>query len=163
MRYFTCVQTILASPFAILFVVLTCPTASQADEASAIAWVEQNKGKVIRDETHPDRPVVEVHTYNYLGGDGKKVTDAGLNQIAAFTKLKRLDLSGSHVTDAGMATLARCKNLEELNLSDTEVTDEGIEKLAPLKSLRVVELSSMPITDRSLESLARHHFRTSQG
>ena len=30
------------------------------DKASAIAWVKQNKETVVRDENHPDRPVVEL-------------------------------------------------------------------------------------------------------
>lgn len=29
------------------------------NEASAIAWVKQNQGTFVRDEKHPDRPVVD--------------------------------------------------------------------------------------------------------
>jgi hypothetical protein len=49
------------------------------------------------------------------------VTDAGVKELPAFTKLSILDLDSTQVTDAGMKELAAIKNLNDLNLYHSRV------------------------------------------
>lgn len=84
----------------VLLALSICPTALLGDEASAIAWVQQNEGTVTRDEEHPERPIVEVDVGRQFGHRDQNVDDTGLEQLAAFPELKRLNLAGSEVTVA---------------------------------------------------------------
>lgn len=65
-----------------------------------------------------------------------KVSDAGLEALAAFENLRALDLTRTAITSAGVGALARLKNLETLNLTGTPVDDAGVAKLKALPSLR---------------------------
>ena len=58
-----------------------------------------------------------------------QATDADLNNLWAFWRLKRLSLSGTHVTDVGLENLKGLRHLQQLNLCNTKVTDDGVEKL----------------------------------
>ena len=147
--------------FAILVLVLLAfhhaPVGAEetVNEAAAIAWVQQRTGKVVRDEKHPDRPVVEVY---FRGPYGPKPNfgDEGLGKLLAFPELRRLSLRRSNVSDAGMTVLTRFKKLQALNLTWTKVTDEGVKRLAVIESLRVLDLAGTPITGTAVEAFAGH-------
>ena len=127
--------------------------AGRLDEASALAWVKHNKGRVVRDEKHPDRPVVEVDVRRMVYGREQNVDDKGLEHLTTFPERKILNLGGSKVTDDGMAILARFNKLEELKFENTKVTDEGVRRLAVLTKLEKLWLHDLPITDASIDAL----------
>jgi hypothetical protein len=54
------------------------------------------------------------------------VTDATLDLIADFKKLRKLDVSDSQVSDQGLEKIARLTTLETLYLNNTKVTDDGV-------------------------------------
>jgi len=89
--------------------VLGSPVASRADDAEdkAVAFVEKVGGKVTRDEKMPGKPVVT------LSLNDRRITDAGLKELAPLTNLTELNLFGTKVTDAGVRelqkALPRCK------------------------------------------------------
>ena len=51
-----------------------------ADEDSVIAWVQQRTEKIVRDEKHPDRPVVEVY-FRGPYGPNPNFGDEGLGKL----------------------------------------------------------------------------------
>ncbi len=80
----------------------------------------------------------------------RRFTDAGLEHVAALSRLRGLDLCYTHVTDAGLAHIAGLARLRRLDLSFTQVTDAGVAHLAAL-----TELESL-----GLNNTERHGYRT---
>lgn len=130
--------------------------AVKSAEADAVAMVNRLQGKLVFDETQPDRPVVKVYLNNgpvsdtdlallrslkqmhnlFLGKTG--VTDAGLLHLQDAVQLKTLSLNGTAVTDAGLVHLEGLKNLKTLNLQETHVSAAGAARLkAKLPGLTV--------------------------
>ncbi len=95
------------------------------------ARIEQQQGLLA--------PISHLQPYpiwsaGYLTGlrfpDYSSPTDDDVVRIAAFTKLRSLDLDGcSEVTDAGLVHVRKLKNLEYLSVKGTQITPEGIEEL----------------------------------
>ena len=65
-----------------------------------------------------------------------KITDAGLEALAACENLRSLDLTRTAITSEGLAALAGLKKLESLNLTDTAIDDSGVAKLKALPALK---------------------------
>lgn len=82
------------------------------------------------------------------------VSDAGLQELAAMTELRRLRLDETEVTDEGLAQLAPLKRLQSLNLHTTGVTDEGMEALTALPRLRQLYLWQTDVTPDAVAALA---------
>src|SRR5262249_28184848 len=101
---------------------LAVPAAVCADEAAVIAWVQKNRGRIVRDDKQPDRPVVSVDLYQIGRTD---VDDADLKRLFVFPKLRSLNVGFSLVTDAGLKLVSAFPELEHLNLCFTRVSDTG--------------------------------------
>ena len=123
------------------------PLVTPHAEDKAVAFVEGLKGNVIRDEKLPGKPVIGVNLF------GRKVTDAGLKELAGLKNLTTLGLGDTEVTDAGLTELAALTNLTQLSLYGTGVTDAGLKQLAPLKNLTSLDLSGTGVTDAGLKEL----------
>ncbi len=138
--------------FAIGIAVLLAGSAYPADDAEdkAVKFVENLKGKVIRDDKQPGKPVVTVRLF------AAKVKDADLKELAAFKTLTTLDLSYTKVTDVGLKALAAFKNLTTLNIDETEVGDAGLKELAALKTLTTLDLiGTKKVSDAALKELRK--------
>ena len=100
--------------------------------------------------------LTELRTLNL---SGTQVTDAGIPNLAAFTKLEELDLGHTQLTDAGLASLAALKpfatTLKRLKLTGTTVTDQGLANLKSLKKLNELGLGGTKIGDKGLTALSR--------
>jgi internalin A len=154
---------------------LAAPGVVHADAASdAVQAVEKVGGRVIRDDTDPGKPVVNV----IFQGGKEQVTDAlphlkafpklqalsfpyvkslddkGSQHLAKLTGLKSLTLVGTSLTDAGLKNLADLANLERLELAGTPVTDAGLKHLAGLKKLRYLGLNATAVTGDGLKDLS---------
>ena len=81
-------------------------------------------------------------------------TRRGLAHLAPLTRLRRLDLFRTRVTDAGLDAIAAIGTLEQLNLDYTKVTGAGLARLHPLKNLRELRLNSAAIGDDNIGELA---------
>lgn len=68
------------------------------------------------------------------------VTDAGLEKLAGFDALRRLDLDYTAVTDKGMGHLKGLEHLAILNLVGTNITGVGVSALKGLTGLKRVYL-----------------------
>jgi outer membrane protein assembly factor BamB len=66
----------------------------------------------------------------------QRVSNAGLEQLTALSKLERLTLAGNAVNNDGLKLLARFPELRELDLSILAVNDEGLAHLPALKTLQ---------------------------
>jgi uncharacterized membrane protein len=82
-----------------------------------------------------------------------RVSDAGLDELARFTALRRLHLEGTAIGDAGLAHLAGLRRLEYLNLWGTRTSDAGLAHLAGLTALRRLYLWRTATTAQGVERL----------
>ncbi|HET9708583.1 MAG TPA: hypothetical protein VFP39_09815 [Gemmatimonadales bacterium] len=86
-----------------------------------------------------------------------QLTDAGLARLARRARVTRLNLGdGRRLTDDGLQALAELDGLEELELGgpSCKITDRGLEPLRQLTSLRRLELSWAPrISDAGVTHL----------
>ncbi len=76
--------------------------------------------------------------------NGAKVSDAGLEKLRGFGELEGLSLDGAAVTDAGLHNLRGLTHLQFLALSGSGVTDAGLEDLKGLKHLTLLQLPRLP-------------------
>jgi Leucine-rich repeat (LRR) protein len=75
---------------------------------------------------------------------GLALTDGNLQQIAALTQLRSLNLSGANLNDVGA-------DRPERMLSRAELRD--LSKLKPLVNLESLDLSNTPVSDDALETI----------
>jgi Leucine Rich repeat len=111
-------------------VLLSLPAAAppiRADaqtERLAAGVVAKARGRVVRDTSRSDRPVVAV-----LFGPESRVTDREATALKDFPFLRRLDLTFASITDVGAAHLRRLGRMRQLSLADTRITDRGMANL----------------------------------
>ena len=96
-----------------------------------------------------------LHLENNTG-----LTDAGLHALTENTRcenLHTLSLAGCfRITDIGVDRLAAFKKLEELNLAETCVSDESLPHLAGLPLRKLSLEKCLGVTDKGIESIAEH-------
>ena len=80
------------------------PQQNQHQDA-LIRDLQERGGRILRDETLPNKPVVEIDLHRL------SMTDATLN---SFPTLKSLDISHTLITNKGMAYLAGLHQLQAL-------------------------------------------------
>ena len=85
----------------------------------------------------------------------KKVTDAGLKEVAKLKRLKGLYLEGTEITDAALKEVAKLKQLNFLALNLTLITDAGLKEVAKLKQLRFVNLKDTKVTKAGVDQLIK--------
>ena len=117
---------------------------AKTDEGRAIARVRRLGGVVIRDESRPGRPVIEIGMHD-LGTD-----DEDVFSLKPLTSLRRLNVGASGVTDAGLATLEGLTDLEELDVSFSAITRAGLLRLKGLPHLHGLDLASTGVDDSEL-------------
>jgi Leucine-rich repeat (LRR) protein len=84
----------------------------------------------------------------------KLVTDRGMPELAAFSKLEQLDLSLTRVTDQSGAVLAKLTQLKKLNLYGLPVTDALVSQLSGLTQLEEINLAKTKVGDGALAPLS---------
>ena len=85
----------------------------------------------------------------------KKVTDAGLKEVAKLTQLKGLYLEGTEITDAALKEVAKLKKLNLLAWKLTQISDAGLKEGAKLKQLRFVNLEDTKVTKAGVDQLIK--------
>lgn len=101
-------------------------------------WAEVRLDLLGSEVTDDDIALLEplAPTLVSLNLAGTGVTDAGVEALGAFARLRRLHLERTAVTDAGVAHLAEHPSLEYLNLYGTGVTDRSLVVAASMPALR---------------------------
>lgn len=90
------------------------------------------KGMVVRDQTDPKRPVVEIEFHCT-----SHVPDEVIEQLVAFPQLRKLGLvGGQHLTDKGLEHVGKLTNLETLEVRNRKLTATGLKHLANLPKLK---------------------------
>jgi serine/threonine protein kinase/Leucine-rich repeat (LRR) protein len=129
-------------------------------DGKAAEWVLSLGGRVIIEDNGTRREVNAAKDLPagpwLLRGIGfdRKVTDAGLKELAGLKGLQSLELGFTQVTDIGLKELAGLQALRDLGLGGTKVTDAGLKELAGLKSLQQLDLFATQVTDAGLKELA---------
>lgn len=86
-----------------------------------------------------------------------RITDFGAKQLAALSKLRKLNLSRSLLTAEGIQNLRGLDNLEELVLSHAGSLDDSAgPALASLPSLQVLDVSFTAFGDSDVAALREH-------
>lgn len=81
------------------------------------------------------------------------VTDAAIDMLKDFQRLKTLDLNDTKITDRSLEKIARLPKLEELHLERTAVTDAGIkENLVDHPALMVLWLRSTKVSKETADA-----------
>src|SRR5262245_4937459 len=122
-----------------------------ADEVSAEEKATQALrrlgGDVQVDDMIPGKPVVAVRLeFN------KGVTDADLEHLRHFRKLRSLSLWETSVTDKGLACLGERTELRKLVLMNTKITDAGLKHLRGLTRLEELLLNHTRVTSSGVAS-----------
>jgi uncharacterized protein (TIGR02996 family) len=82
-----------------------------------------------------------------------EITDSGLADLPAFSRLRVLHLGSTGVTDRGLEFVSRLAGLRRLYLPGTPITDAGMAWLASLKELRYLSLLGTGVTGVGLAHL----------
>jgi hypothetical protein len=129
--------------------VVALASVAHADQAEAVAALKKLGATILHEGNNPKKPVQSV----YL--PGKKVTDADLKHLAAFSQLRVLKLDAApKITDAGLKELAPLTQLQDLGLGSTQVTDAGLKHLRGMKDLQKLNLNFTKVTDASVKDIA---------
>jgi len=124
------------------------PTHARDGEADkALADIMGLGGRIERDDKAADKPIIGIN----LGATA--ATDATLDELKSFDKVRRLLLNGTKITDAGLEKLKGLGGLQKLYLVDTKITDAGLEHLKGLSELQVLSIVGTQVTDAGLEHL----------
>lgn len=83
-----------------------------------------------------------------------KSTNVTGSTLAAFPKLRRLDLTHTQTNDAGLRAISSLRELETLYLGETKITNDGLKHLSVLTKLADLELDSTSVGDSGISHLA---------
>jgi hypothetical protein len=117
--------------------VLSLAAAAWSNERESIAALEAAGAFVQRDESQPDKPVVQV-TYNL-----RQVTDAGNNALKEIEDLPSIEFLGAGDTEISADTLRALqgkKSLRRFSIAYAKISDESATILATLRSLEALDL-----------------------
>ena len=124
----------------------TGETSKSQDEA--VAAIEKLGGKVVVDQSRPEKPVIGVDF-----GWNKRVTDRDLEVLKSFPHLRSVMLEKTNITDAGIEHLRSFSRLKSLNIAATSVTESVMEFIGGLPELESLNISKLPVSDEGLRQL----------
>ena len=142
-------------------------------ELASIQAIESIGGTIHRDLNWPQRSVSVVSLSRTKTKDAglkllapfaglkmlnvayTKVTDAGINEIAArHGQLEEIDLTGTKITNAALKDVRKMPHLRKLSLWTTDITDGGLSELRELADLESLALGQSPLTDAGIKEIA---------
>ena len=82
-----------------------------------------------------------------------RITDKGIESLAAIQSLQVLKLDYTPVTDKALELLKQLPNLKELSLDHTNVTDRGVEVLRSITTLQSLDLYHTTVSKNGYETL----------
>lgn len=171
MRTRTFILVAAAAVAVVAVVVLVRRNRPSVEDDPAVLAITSKGGNVVRDESHPGRPVVSVRlSRNHITDAdlqglerfpdltavhlvSTSVTSDGLKHLRNLANLRTLDLRFSPIDDAGLAELRHFPVLEILILRRTRVTDAGLTHLSAVPNLKKLDLVETAVTDAGLRHL----------
>ena len=113
-------------------------------------WAETKEQREYLDDGYFVKAMKELHGEPVCRLQMRKsrVTDSGLDALAQFPKLKRLEISNSKITDEGIKKIEMyCPQLEYLNVwGVTNITDKSLIHLRDLWTLKDLYLFGTSVT-----------------
>jgi Leucine-rich repeat (LRR) protein len=139
------------------------PDGDSGPNRRAVAWAIDVGGSVYATDTLGAKKQVTkleqlpVRSYKLemVFGDGDRVTDFGVGQLAGAPAIVHLDLNGTSITDRSMQHIATLSNLEALVLNHTKVSSIGVQSLVGLPKLTSLGLNGVPLDDADLASISQ--------
>jgi hypothetical protein len=131
------------SPFLLL------PQHSSDQEEKSILAVKQLGGRIEYEDGTPGRPVIAV----FLVGCLPSADD--LQKLAAFTRLRKLEIGSNKLTRDCIKELVRFKELQMLDLTATDLSDEAMEDLASIRSLKALDLTGSKFSNKGLRTISQ--------
>jgi hypothetical protein len=89
-------------------------------------------------------PISDVHGESH---------DSDLLQLAAFSRLSRLNLSSSNFTNTGLKSLEKLIALKDLELQGSWVSDEAVQPLGRLQQLTTLRVRNSDLTNDGIQKL----------
>lgn len=105
--------------------------------------------------------MVDFKRLRWLYLSGTSITDAGASTLKKMTFLRGLDLRATRVTDRSLKQLATLENLEWLDISDTRVDGSGLSYLTGLRKLNRIHLRHTHVDPKYIEKFHRYHIDVS--
>jgi hypothetical protein len=150
----------------------------QATYVEVVDAIREAGGKVIRADSDPGRPVIEVWWWTH---SGYSIGNTDLAKLKKFPELRKLTLIGSsHYDGEGFAHigelsslreldvhhvptlenedlvhLEQLKQLERLKLDQVWLTAEGLQHVRVLKNLKSLEVASDRVTDKAMPHIGQ--------
>lgn len=113
-------------------------------------WAETEEKREYLDDGYFVKAMKELHGKPVCRLQMRKsrITDSGLDALAQFPRLKRLEISNSKITDEGIKKIVMyCPQIEYLNVwGVTNVTDNGLIHLRDLWTLKNLHLFGTSVT-----------------
>lgn len=102
-----------------------------------------------------DLPAILQLPITCLDVSGTEITDDGLRKLTAMQNLRGLILSRcKKISDASMDEIKKFPRLRVLAVADTSVTDTGVAKIAQNPSISSLDIADLPgVTSKSLVAL----------
>ncbi len=98
--------------------------------------------------------VDSFHSVACVDLDGPEVTDASLERLASFPRLRHLYLGNTHVSSDGLRHLASMAKLERIVIKSNQLDHVGLGHLARLPNLTDLEIHFSPqVTDGAVAAL----------
>jgi internalin A len=83
------------------------------------------------------------------------IGDDALNFLKSLTRLQKLSLQGTSINDAGLMQIRHLARLQDLDLANTAVSDAGLLHLKTMSALRSLDLSITKVTEAGVRDLNR--------
>ncbi|GAB5559697.1 MAG: ribonuclease inhibitor [Synoicihabitans sp.] len=101
--------------------------------------------------------VLEPYAESFVSADlsGTRLTDAGVEMLAKFERLRSLNLSQTPLSGATLSHLASLPELESLNLYGSEIDSSAVEQLAQLTQLKQLFLFQTALDNEASVSRLR--------
>src|SRR5690349_8954139 len=116
-------------------------------QEQAIAEITKQGGKVLRNESEPDKPIEQVTL------DRTQDTNVSLKQLRFFLKLNNLQVSQTQVSKNGLQQLKALTSLKKLTFYDIPMADDDLSNLANLTFLNSLCIGHCGISNSGLEHI----------
>ena len=113
-------------------------------EQAAIEALKKHGGLVTEEGGH----VTVVMAYQ------PSFTDADVKTLAAFPKVRKIQITSGKLTGANFKDLAGLNDLTEAIISQNPINEAGLKEVATLKHLRVLQMNGAKVPDTAFRDLA---------
>lgn len=119
---------------------------SETERAALVTKIEDAGGYIV---TADDATVTEVDLTEIQNG-----TNELLEELAPFTRLKRVSLNGPRLDSKSFEILSELSSVERLDIENSAPTEEDLQQLREMPNLKFLQLFRASISNDSLKTIA---------